>query len=144
MLRSVVLPLTLAALLAGCQAPRPPMAPPTKPVAVCAGGEMMMQTTLWFGLSKPQGGRVSAAEWQQFLDNEVTPRFRAGLSVYDASGQWLEKNGRLAREPSKALMLIHGPEPEVNDAIETLRTRYKQRFGQESVMRVDAPACVGF
>ena len=37
MFRSVALSMALAALLAGCQAPRPP-APPTKPVAVCAGG----------------------------------------------------------------------------------------------------------
>jgi len=143
MFRSVALSLALTALLAGCQAPRPP-APPTKPIPVCAGGEMMMQTTLWFGLSKPQGGNVSSADWQQFLDKEVTPRFKAGLSVYDASGQWLEKSGRLAREPSKALLLIHGAEIGVNDNIEALRTIYKQRFGQESVMRVDTPACVGF
>ncbi|MEZ3501025.1 DUF3574 domain-containing protein [Pantoea sp. KPR_PJ] len=143
MFRSVALSVALAAMLAGCQAPRPP-APPTKPVPVCAGGEMMMQTTLWFGLSKPQGGRVSASEWQQFLDKDVTPRFKARLSVYDANGQWLEKSGRLAREPSKALLLIHGPDTGVNDDIEALRALYKQRFGQESVMRVDAPACVGF
>lgn len=143
MFRSVVLTVALAVMLAGCQAPRPP-APPTRPVPVCAGGEMMMQTTLWFGLSKPQGGTVSASDWQQFLDQEVTPRFKAGLSVYDANGQWLEKSGRLAREPSKALLLIHGTERSVNDDIEALRTLYRQRFGQESVMRVDAPVCVGF
>ena len=41
-------------------------------------------------------------------------------------------------------MLIHGAENGVNDDIEALRTLYKQRFGQESVMRVDAPVCVGF
>ncbi|WP_276724971.1 DUF3574 domain-containing protein [Pantoea septica] len=143
MFRSVALSVALAALLAGCQAPRP-LPPPTKPIAVCAGGEMMMQTTLWFGLSKPQGGMVSRDDWQQFLDKEVTPRFKAGLSVYDASGQWMEKSGKLAREPSKALMLIHGAENGVNDDIEALRTLYKLRFGQESVMRVDAPVCVGF
>ncbi len=143
MFRSVALSVALAAMLAGCQAPRPP-APPTKPIPVCAGRNMMMQTTLWFGLSKPQGGTVSASEWQQFLDKEVTLRFKAGLSVYDANGQWLEKSGKLAREPSQALLLIHGAQNGVNDDIEALRTLYKQRFGQESVMRVDAPACVGF
>lgn len=143
MFRSVAFTVALAVMLAGCQAPRPP-APPTKPVPVCAGGEMMMQTTLWFGLSKPQGGTVSASDWQQFLDKVVTPRFSAGLSVYDVNGQWREKSGRLVREPGKALMLIHGAENGVNGNIEALRTIYKQRFDQESVMRVDAAVCVGF
>jgi hypothetical protein len=79
-----------------------------------------------------------------FVDNEVTPRFKAGLSVYDAKGQWLGENGQLARENSKALMLIHGIDPATNVDIEALRSLYKKRFGQESVMRVDAPVCVGF
>jgi hypothetical protein len=78
------------------------------------------------------------------VDNEVTPRFKAGLSVYDAKGQWLGENGQLARENSKALMLIHGIDPATNVDIEALRSLYKKRFGQESVMRVDAPVCVGF
>lgn len=141
MSRVIAFPVALVLLLAGCQTPP---APPTKPQPICAGGDVMMQTTLWFGLSKPQGGTVSSLEWLNFVDNEVTPRFRDGLSVYDAKGQWLGENGQLARENSKALMLIHRFDPAVNTHIEALRTLYKKRFGQESVMRVDAPVCVGF
>ncbi|MGK3143733.1 DUF3574 domain-containing protein [Pantoea sp. C2G6] len=141
MSRVIALSVALALLLAGCQARH---SPPTKPHPVCAGGEMMMQTTLWFGLSKPQGGTVSSLDWMNFVDNEVTPRFKAGLSVYDARGQWLGEKGQLARENSKALMLIHDIDPATNDNIEALRNLYKKRFGQESVMRVDAPVCVGF
>jgi len=141
MFRVIAVPVALALMLAGCQAPP---SPPTKPQPICAGGDVMMQTTLWFGLSKPQGGTVSSLEWMNFVDNEVTPHFRAGLSVYDARGQWLGDNGQLARENSKALILIHGFDSTANANIEALRTLYKKRFGQESVMRVDAPVCVGF
>ena len=141
MFRVIAFPVVLALLLAGCQAPPPPA---TKPQPICAGGEVMMQTTLWFGLSKPQGGTVSSLEWMNFVDKEVTPRFRSGLSVYDARGQWLGEKGHLARENSKALLLIHRFDPATNQDIEALRALYKKRFGQESVMRVDAPACVGF
>ena len=38
----------------------------------------------------------------------MTPRFRDGLTVFDARGRWLGNDGKVAREPSKALMLIHG------------------------------------
>lgn len=141
MSRVIALPVVMALLLAGCQ---PRHAPPTKPQPICAGGDMMMQTTLWFGMSKPDGGRVSSLDWMNFVDNEVTPRFKAGLSVYDAKGQWMGENGKLARENSKALMLIHGIDPATNQDIEALRNLYKKRFDQESVMRVDAPVCVGF
>ncbi|MDZ7276828.1 DUF3574 domain-containing protein [Pantoea eucrina] len=147
MLNKLAMPLALALFLTGCQAPVAPhqhAVTPTTPVAVCHSGDMMMQTTLWFGLSKPDGGTVSAQAWQQFIDNDVTPRFKDGLSVYDAKGQWLGENGRLARENSKALMLIHRPDSATSASIDALREIYKKRFNQESVMRVDALVCVAF
>jgi len=104
----------------------------------------MMKTTLWFGLSRPQGGNVSSMEWMHFIDKEVTPRFKSGLSVYDAQGQWLGENGQSAREKSKALVLVYHFDMEGNDRVEALRTLYKKQFGQESVMRVDTPACISF
>ncbi|KNC13603.1 DUF3574 domain-containing protein [Pantoea sp. BIGb0393] len=147
MFRSVALPVLLTFLLAGCQAPSTPreqIPPNTAPVAVCGSGEVMMQTTLWFGMNKPKGGTVSSLEWQQFVDNDVTPRFKDGLSVYDAKGQWLGENGKLARENSKALMLIHHPDHSSSESINGLRDIYKKRFEQESVMRVDSLVCVAF
>jgi hypothetical protein len=118
--------------------------PNTAPVAVCGSGDIMMQTTLWFGMNKPKGGTVTSLEWQQFVDNDVTPRFKEGLSVYDAKGQWLGENGKLARENSKALLLIHNPDRSSSDSINGLRDIYKKRFEQESVMRVDSLVCVAF
>ncbi|WP_343553443.1 DUF3574 domain-containing protein [Pantoea sp.] len=147
MFRSVALPILLTFLLAGCQAPSTSLEhipPNTAPVAVCGSGDIMMQTTLWFGMNKPKGGTVSSLEWQQFVDNDVTPRFKEGLSVYDAKGQWLGDNGKLARENSKALMLIHNPDRSSSDSINALRDIYKKRFEQESVMRVDSLVCVAF
>lgn len=74
----------------------------------------------------------------------MTPRFKDGLSVYDAKGQWLGENGKLARENSKALMLIHNPDLASSESINKLRDVYKKRFEQESVMRVDSLVCVAF
>ncbi|MFV9067587.1 DUF3574 domain-containing protein [Serratia fonticola] len=130
-------------LLSGCVAPVQ-KASPLKPEATCIIGEPMTQTTLYFGLNRPAGPVITAAEWQTFVDQQVTPRFKDGLSVFDAKGQWLGNDGKLARESSKALMLIHSPDAASEQNIEALRTRYKQQFAQDSVMRVDAPVCVAF
>ncbi len=108
----------------------------------CIKGEPMTQTTLYFGLNRPHGPAISIAEWQSFVDNDVTSRFNEGLTVIDAKGQWLGNNGQVAKESSKALVLIHKDGKE--DAIEALRSRYKQQFAQESVMRVDTTVCVDF
>lgn len=130
-------------LLSGCVAPVQ-KASPSKPAATCSTGEPMTHTTLYFGLNRPAGPVITAAEWQTFVDQQVTPRFKEGLSVFDAKGQWLGNDGKLARENSKALMLIHSPDAASEQNIEALRTRYKQQFAQDSVMRVDAPVCVAF
>ena len=43
------------------------------------------------------GGEVSEAEFQKFLDREITPRFPDGLTVYEADGQFLDSTGTLIR-----------------------------------------------
>ncbi|PHM51626.1 DUF3574 domain-containing protein [Xenorhabdus sp. KK7.4] len=132
-----------ALLLSSCAVPNRNTISPTSS-QVCRTGDPMIQTTLYFGLNRPSGPVITAAEWQTFIDQQVTPRFKDGLSVFDAKGQWLGNNGKLARENSKALLLIHtqGKKSETN--IEALRSSYKQQFVQDSVMRVDAPVCVAF
>ncbi|MEY8710232.1 hypothetical protein A9B99_18550 [Mangrovibacter phragmitis] len=132
----------LAFSLAGCTAPTTKTA--GKVDATCKVGDPMVQTTLYFGLSRSGGPDISSTEWQHFVDQDVTPRFRDGLTVFDARGQWLGNDGKLAKENSKALMLIHGNDPVENQKIETLRSVYKTRFAQDSVMRVDDTVCVGF
>ncbi|CAI1202142.1 DUF3574 domain-containing protein [Serratia quinivorans] len=134
--------LTAVLLMSGCVAPVPNTA--QQKSATCTLGDPMMQTTLYFGLNRPTGPVISTAEWQRFVDQQVTPRFKDGLSVFDAKGQWLGNDGKLARENSKALMLIHAQGKESETNIEALRSSYKQQFAQDSVMRVDTPVCVAF
>lgn len=130
---------TMALLLSGCVASTQNNAP-----LKCSIGEPMMQTTLYFGLNRPVGPVITATEWQTYVDQQVTPRFKEGLSVFDAKGQWLGNDGKLARENSKALMLIHSPGAVSEQNIEALRSQYIQQFAQDSVMRVDMPVCVAF
>ncbi|MCS2172451.1 DUF3574 domain-containing protein [Scandinavium sp. TWS1a] len=133
--------IALAFVLSGCTAPSQKSVADTQS---CKADNQMQQTTLYFGLSRPAGKDITPQEWQQFVDNDVTPRFRDGLTVLDARGQWLGNDGKVAREQSKALMLVHGIDAQSESNIEALRNVYKSRFAQESVMRVDNPVCVQF
>lgn len=110
----------------------------------CETGDMAIQTTLYFGLSRPEWPNITSNEWQSFVDHKVTPRFRDGLTVFSADGQWLGNNGKVVREQSKALMLIHGISAGENKNIEDIRKDYQNEFHQESVMRVDQPVCAAF
>jgi hypothetical protein len=103
----------------------------------------MARLELLFGTSRLHAAPVSGLDWQAFLDREVTPRFPAGLTVLRGSGQWRGSDG-VAREQSKVLIIWYEPTGRTGADIEAIRAAYKQRFDQESVMRVDSDSCVSF
>jgi hypothetical protein len=106
-----------------------------------------VDTRLYFGLGladKPQVG-VSEAAWRGFLDKEVTPRFPDGLSVLDVYGQWLSK-GKTEPERlrSKCLVIDYPDTPQNRAKIEAIRKAWKERTGDQSVLKVTEPADVSF
>ncbi|KAB2919530.1 MAG: DUF3574 domain-containing protein [Hyphomicrobiaceae bacterium] len=109
-----------------------------------AGAAAMARLDLLFGLGLKDGSRVSEGDWQAFVDGEVTPRFPDGLTMLDGKGQWRNSAGVVTREPSRVLMVWYRPAAGSEAAIEAIRSAYKARFGQESVMRVDGTSCVSF
>lgn len=104
----------------------------------------MMQTTLFFGQNIPSGGEVSQKKWQEFLNSEITPRFKDGLSVYDLKGQWLGKDGKIAKENSKAVMIVYKKDKANDEKIKAIKEAYIKKFNQESVMKIDKMVCVEF
>ena len=110
----------------------------------CEIGSLMVETRLFFGLGRKDAPPVSEAEWQDFLDKEVTPRFEEGLTVLDADGQYLGMDGTLIQEESRVLILIYNGNEARSRDIEAIRDAYKARFDQESVLRIDQPICADF
>jgi hypothetical protein len=96
----------------------------------------LIQEDLYFGRNIAGGGEVSEADFQRFLDQEVTPRFPNGLTVYEADGQFLNSAATLIQEPSKVVSLIFEDTPENEAAIDQIIQAYKQQFQQESVLQV--------
>jgi hypothetical protein len=103
-----------------------------------------IRSELFFGSERPDKPEVSDVEFKQFLDQEVTPRFPDGLTVLKGFGQFRESDGKIVQESSFVLILLY-PRETLRDSsskIEEIRTLYKQRFEQESVLRVDDPRAV--
>lgn len=144
----------LALTLAACSAHRP-----LGPAAASAPSTLAddpshpglakgwVDTKLYFGLGPadhPDQG-VSEADWRAFLDQEVTPRFPDGLSVLEVYGQWKAKNEASPARLRSKLLIIDYPDTAENRAkVEAIRAAWKQKTGDQSVMRVTARSEVSF
>lgn len=104
----------------------------------------MARLELVFGRSRPNGMAITDEEWASFLDHEVTPRFPAGLTILQGPGQWRGQDGNVAKEHAHILVIWHEPDSRSDAAAEAIRSAYKERYDQESVMRVDSASCVSF
>ena len=104
----------------------------------------IIKTELFFGLCRPDGSIVSESEWDRFVDEYITPRFREGLTIVDANGQWMMRTGEVVKEKTKIVILLHVDNEAVNASIEYVRDKYKKLFQQESVVRVSTYTGVVF
>lgn len=119
---------------------------PVTPVAVAceAGDTALVRDVVYFGRNRPDGGMVSDAEWQGFLDEVVTPRFPAGLTVVAAAGQWRGASGAVERERAEVLTLLHDGSAASRAAVGEVVAEYKRRFRQEAVLRERVRTCARF
>jgi hypothetical protein len=133
-------------LAAGCVHPPRLGHVSTASAPTCAPGDTALRrSVLYFGAAIPnRSDTVDAAEWQAFLDREVTPRFPDGLTWFDARGQWRGHDGQVIGEPSRVLILLHGEDDASAASVEAIRSAYKQAFAQEAVMVEREPSCVAF
>jgi hypothetical protein len=125
--------------LTGC-ATRSPERLPTCP----AGQEAHRTAQLFFGRNIGDKPGVSEADFRKFMDEDVTPKFPDGLTVMDGGGQWRGEENKLIREASKVVMIVLPKGRDVSGRIDAVRSAYKSRFHQESVLLITQAACVSF
>jgi hypothetical protein len=110
--------------------------------------EAFVRTELFFGSARPDGTEITEEEFRGFLDEEITPRFPDGLTLLTGFGQFRDSTNTIVRERSFVLILLYptGSRKSSDEKIEAIREAYKDRFQQESVLRVDDkhPARVSF
>jgi hypothetical protein len=134
--RGVVAALLVLAA-AGCAGHGPSFEP-------APGTQALVRSELYFGRLRPDGTVVSDAEWRTFVAEEITPRFPDGFTVFDALGQYRGRDGQIVSEPTKVLLIVHGPDARLRGSVQELRDLYRRLFQQESVLLIESPARAGF
>lgn len=123
-----VLPGLLILALAACGTA------PLRPIAGVGGAcSEQRLDRLVFGMDTPDGA-IDDAEWQRFLRDSVTPRFPDGLTVYDTRGQWRGADGRVVRESSRVVEIVHDDGEDGRRRIAGIAEDYRQRYRQEAVL----------
>jgi len=114
----------------------------TAPKPVCPAGQAQLRTAqLFLGARAPT--KVSDTDLRKFVDAEVTPRFPDGVTVVDGGGQWKGDENRMIREAAKVVMIVLPERGDPNAKVEAVRSAYRTRFKQDSVVVMPPPACVG-
>ena len=129
----------LAMAVAGCATVQEDAAPACPP-----GQEHLRTAQMFFGRNVGGKPGVSQAAFQKFVDEELTPRFPDGLTVMEGGGQWRGSENQLIREAAKVVLIVLPRRGDTSDRIEAVRTAYKSRFRQDSVLLVTQAACVSF
>jgi hypothetical protein len=125
--------------LAGCATP------PVEPLPTCPAGQEAHRTAqLFFGRNLGDKPGVSEADFRKFMDEEVTPKFPDGLTVMDGGGQWRGDENKLIREASKVVLIVLPKGRDSSGRIEAVRSAYKTRFRQDSVLLITQASCVSF
>jgi hypothetical protein len=64
--------------------------------------------------------------------------------VLTGDGRWRNSVDGRAKEKSRIVEIWYRPSAGSEASLEAIRSSYKHRYGQESVMRVDGVSCVSF
>ena len=98
-----------------------------------------LRTDLYFGLSIPGGGNVSASQWQQFSDSIVSPKFPEGYTEGNVSGKWRDTETHVTiTEHTKVLTFIGKKTKMRQSNLDSLIQFYKRQYQQQAVLRTDA------
>lgn len=128
--------IALAVGLAGCASPPQPSCPP--------GQQRLRTAQLFFGRNVGDKPGVSEVAFRKFVDEEMTTRFPDGLTILDGGGQWRGSENQLIREAAKVVLIVLPKTADAPQRVEAVRSAYKDRFHQDSVLLVTQASCVSF
>jgi hypothetical protein len=105
----------------------------------------MLVAELFFGRRINGRGPLTDGEWAEFVAQTVTPNFPDGFTVFDGEGQWRSpRTGRIARDPTKILLVAAKRAPDLARRLATVIDAYKSEFHQQSVGLITRDSCAAF
>jgi len=113
--------------------------------SVCPkGGARWQRSELFMGQLRRDHTPVDEPTFQRFVDEVVTPALPNGFTLLATQGQYRAASGKVVREPGHLLVVLHHGDPETESALESVRSVYREKFAQESVLRTDVATCASF
>jgi len=112
--------------------------------AETAASPQFVATHIYCGRNIPTGGEISEEQFAAFLETDVTPAFPAGLTAYDAYGQMKTSEGKIVKQKTKVLLLVHDNSKASLDAIHKIVAAYRSKFENPQVMVMTAPVTPEF
>ncbi len=103
-----------------------------------------IKTEIFFGEDEPGRGRVGTRAWRAFLAEVVTPLFPDGMTVLEAYGQMRHRSGRIEKQPSRVVVLVHAPGKAADRRVDEAVEAYRRRFENAQVMVVRSVVQAGF
>ena len=103
-----------------------------------------IKTEIYFGEDEPGGKHVGPKAWRDFLNQEVTPRFPKGLTVLEGYGQMQHRSGKIERQATRIIVLIHQPTKLMKKQISAVIAAYRARFANAQVMHLRTPVLAEF
>ncbi len=98
----------------------------------------MIETTLYFGQTRPGGAAITEAEWRSFAENRIATTLKEGYTIIRVSGSWFDPEAKiLISEPTYVVVYLHRNSAHISGKIDSLKQWYKTQFDQQSVLRVD-------
>jgi hypothetical protein len=136
----------LAGLTACAHAPKTVAVAPPPPPPPCSAASQHPTAELVFArvAGDGPGPGVSEAAFSNFINNQVVPRFHDGLSVLDAQDLTPKPAGASVYGPAKVVMIVLPGKPDDGAQLEAIRTAYKTRFNQNTVLEMAHEDCVTY
>ncbi len=125
------------------------LAAPTIPAAASSHGcqegmEAWEGYWLYFGRNRDGKEVISEYDWEDFLATTVSTVLPDGFTLFDARGQWKTDSGVIERERTKVINVVIPKGADGWNRVKQIGRAYRERFGQEFVLKVSEEVCVAF
>ena len=114
-------------------------------VVLCSCSQRMIETSLYFGQSRPDGSTVTEEEWNEFKNAYILKVFKKGATTIPVSGNWYDPDQRhLIQENTYIVVSVYKQSDSLSHEIDNLRDQYKKLHRQQSVLRIDRKVKASF
>ncbi|MBU4211675.1 MAG: DUF3574 domain-containing protein [Syntrophaceae bacterium] len=98
-----------------------------------------VKTEIYFGRDLPAGQEISRWAWADFMDKVLTRHFPKGLTVYEAYGQMQHADGRIEKQSTWVVAVVHPKDPATGKIIQEIINAFRRQFNKAQVVHVSTP-----